>query len=148
MGLLDEKEQSIIRDFIEEQRVYVSRPMNLGEMVGVLYELSEEEKKLIGKIEEEKQILVYHVIRDRTNVGVLYSMLFVSMYEEDWKTERRSLEGAGADGAHPLVYVWNAGFLEEDEEDLTEGFGEWGVITVITGEGGLFQIFPDYGEVL
>lgn len=148
LGLLDEKEKSVIRDFIEDQKVYVSRPMNLGEMVGVLYELSEEEKKLVRKIEDEEQILVYHVIRDRTNVGVLYSMLFVSMYEEDWKTERRSLEGAGTDGAHPLVYVWNAGFLEEDEKDLSKGFVDWGVITVISGGGGLCQVFPDYEEVI
>lgn len=148
LGLLDEKEKSVIRDFIEDQKVYVSRPMNLGEMVGVLYELSEEEKKLVRKIEDEEQILVYHVMRDRTNVGMLYSMLSVSMHEEDWKTERRPLEGAGTDGAHPLAYVWNAGFLKADDGDLTEGFGEWGAITVISGEGGLCQIFPDYEEIL
>ena len=34
LGLLDEKEQSVIRDFEEEHKVYVSRPTNLGVMVG------------------------------------------------------------------------------------------------------------------
>ena len=49
----------------------ISRPMNLGVMVGVLYEWSDEERKLIEKVENQFQILVYHVIRNVTNAGIL-----------------------------------------------------------------------------
>ena len=144
LGLLDEKEQSAIRDFEEEHKVYVSRPTNLGVMVGVLYEWSDEERKLIEKVENQFQILVYHVIRNVTNAGILYAMLSVSSYEEEWPAERKALKGIEADGANPLAYVWNAGLQDEEALDLSKGFGEWGSIFVVRGEGGLCQIFPDY----
>lgn len=144
LGLLDEREQSVIRDFEEEHKVYVSRPMNLGVLVGVLYELSDEERTLVEKTENRFQILVYHMIRNVTNIGILYAMLSVSSYEEEWPAERKALSGIETDGAHPLAYVWNAGLQEEDNVDLSKGFGEWGAVTVVRGEGGLCQIFPDY----
>lgn len=144
LGLLDEKEQSVIRDFEEEHKIYVSRPMNLGEMAGVLYEWSDEEKKLVEKVENQFQILVYHVVRTVTNMGVLYAMLSVSSYEEEWPAERRALKGIETDGANPLAYVWNVGLEEEDDADLSKGFGEWGSILIAEGEGGLYQIFPEY----
>lgn len=144
LGLLDEKEQSVIRDFEEEHKVYVSRPMNLGVMVGVLYEWSDEERMLVEKVENQFQILVYHMIRNVTNAGILYAMLSVSSYEEEWPAERRALEGIETDGANLLAYVWNAGLQEEDGLDLSKGFGEWGSILIAGGEGGLCQIFPDY----
>lgn len=144
LGLLDEKEQSVIRDFEKEHKVYVSRPMNMGVMVGVLYEWSDEERRLVEKVEDRFQILVYHVIRNVTNVGILYAMLSVSSYEEEWQAERRALKGIETDGANPLAYVWNAGQQEEEALDLSKGFGEWGSILVVRGEGGLCQIFPDY----
>lgn len=118
--------------------------MNLGVMVGVLYEWSDEERKLIEKVENQFQILVYHVIRNVTNAGILYAMLSVSSYEEEWPAERKALKGIEADGANPLAYVWNAGLQDEEALDLSKGFGEWGSILVVGGEGGLCQIFPDY----
>lgn len=150
LELLDEKEQSVIRDFEEKHKVYVSRPMNLyvsrpmnqRALVGVLYELSEEERTLVEKTENRFQILVYHMIRNVTNIGILYAMLSVSSYEEEWPAERKALSGIETDGAHPLAYVWNAGLQEEDNVDLSKGFGEWGAVTVVRGEGGLCQIFP------
>ena len=144
LGLLDEKEQSVIRDFEEEHKVYVSRPKNLGVMVGVLYEWSDEERTLVEKVENQFQILVYHMIRNVTNVGILYAMLSVSSYEEEWTAERKALKGIKSDAANPLAYVWNAGLQEEEALDLSKGFGEWGSILIVEGEGGLCQIFPDY----
>ena len=151
LGLLDEKEQSVIRDFEEEHKVYVSRtrnlyasPMNQGVMVGVLYEWSDEERTLVEKVENQFQILVYHMIRNVTNVGILYAMLSVSSYEEEWTAERKALKGIKSDAANPLAYVWNAGLQEEEALDLSKGFGEWGSILIVEGEGGLCQIFPDY----
>ena len=89
LGLLDEKEQSVIRDFEEEHKVYVSRPTNLGVMVGVLYEWSDEERKLVEKVENQFQILVYHVIRNVTNAGILYAMLSVSSMKKNGRRRGR-----------------------------------------------------------
>lgn len=141
LGLLDLPEESIIRDFKENNTVYISRPRDLGVMTGVLYKPSQAEQKLIEKIEKEYEILVYHVIRNETNVGVMYAMLYVSGYEEEWRADRKALMDIGTGVAHPLACVWNAGFVEEDAEDLSEGFKEWGAISVIEGAGGLYMEF-------
>lgn len=141
LGLLDLPEESVIREFQENHEVFVSRPLNLGEPVGVLYKLSDAEKRLVEKIEKTEKILIYHVIRNETNVGVMYAMLSVSRYEGDWKTERKALENMEAEVVYPLAYVWNVGM---GEEDLLEGFGEWGTIAISGGEGGLCQIFGSW----
>ncbi len=140
LDLLDLPEESVIREFKEDQIVYVSRPMNMGVMVGVLYKLSDPERKLVRKIEKDHNILVYHVIRNETDIGVMYTLLYVSENEEEWKTDRKRLKDIETDAAHPLAYVWNTGCVEEDEEDLSEGYGEWGAVSIIKGEGGLCRI--------
>lgn len=137
LDLLDLPEESVIREFKEKGEVFVSRTMYMGEWVGVLYKLSDAERKLVEKIEREKKILVYHVIRNETSVGVMYAMLSVSGYKEDWRIERRGLENIETGEAHPMAYVWNAG---NKKKGLTEGCGEWGSICIIKGEGGLCRI--------
>lgn len=138
LDLLDLPEESVIREFKEKGEAFVSRPMNMGKWVGVLYKLSDAERKLVEKIEKKEKILVYHVIRNETNAGVMYAMLSVSGYEQDWRIERKGLENIETGKAHPLAYVWNAG---DEKKELTEGCGEWGTISIIKGEGGLCRIF-------
>lgn len=140
LDLLDLPEESIIREFKENQVVYVSRPKYLGVMTGVLYKLSDAERKLVQKIEEDHDILIYHAIRNETNIGVMYAFLYVSGNEKEWKMDRKMLENIDTDAAHPLAYVWNAGDIEVDADDLSDGFGEWGAVSVVKGEGGLCRI--------
>lgn len=135
LELLDLPEESVIRDFEENNTVYVSKPRNTGIMVGVLYKLSDEERRLVEKIEEEYGILVYHVIKNETAAGAMYTMLSVSEHEEEWNEDRETLKGIDTDAARPMAYVWSV-----EGEDLSNGFGEWGTITVIGGEGGLCRI--------
>ena len=90
----------------------------LSEMTGGVYELSNEKelKAKIKEFEEEHNALVYHVIRTMTNIGELYSFLYISDYEEEWDMDNASLEEG-----YTLAYVWN-----KDDEWCSE-FGEIGV---------------------
>ena len=53
LELLDLSEESVISDFKENNIIYASSPMNLGVMVGVLYKLSDAERRLVRKIEKK-----------------------------------------------------------------------------------------------
>lgn len=51
------------------------------------------ERKLIDELSDRESIgIIYYVIHQYTNIGELYSLLFVSNFEEDWKLERRDCE--------------------------------------------------------
>lgn len=55
--------------------------------------LTDEEKKMVKKYEEESNCLVYHIIHSFSpNIGETYELLRVSNYIEDWEYENQSLE--------------------------------------------------------
>ena len=88
--------------------------------------LSEEEGKLVADYESQTGNLVYYVIFNDTEFGRLYSFLFVSKYEKEWKTEWDYLN------MHtPLVYV-----LNKDDEILSEH----GTIEIENHQGVLTRI--------
>lgn len=140
LELLDLSEESVISDFKENNIIYASSPMNLGVMVGVLYKLSDAERRLVRKIEKKYDILVYHIIKNETSIGVMYALLSVSSNEDEWKADRAALKDIDREAAHPLAYVWNAGQVREEEENLSDGYGEWGSISIVKGQGGLCWI--------
>lgn len=76
----------------------------LSEMTGGVYEISNENelKVKIKEFEAENNALVYHVIRTLTDLGELYSFLYVSDYEEEWELDHVDIKAGYA-----LVYVWN-----------------------------------------
>ena len=45
----------------------------------------------IRKIEEEYNILVYHVVRVRTTMGVMDSLLYVSDHKNEWEYDNEDL---------------------------------------------------------
>lgn len=52
-----------------------------------------QERALIDEVADRESIgLIYYVIHQFTNIGELYSMLFVSNFEEDWEIERKDCE--------------------------------------------------------
>lgn len=56
----------------------------------------------IRKLEEEYGILVYHVIRARTTMGILDSLLYVSDHKDEWEYDNADL----ADG-YAMTYTIN-----------------------------------------
>lgn len=82
---------------------------------------------MVDDFEKENNGLVYHVIKSRTNIGLMYSLLYVSEYEEEWKMDMEDL-GTG----QALAYVVN-----KDMPDCSE----FGTIGIAPSIGGLRRIW-------
>lgn len=78
-------------------RVMVSEPP-----FGGLYELNEEEQKMVSGFEQENNALVYMVVRSNTEFGLLDSLLFVGDEKSEWAYENEDLK----DG-YVFAYVVN-----------------------------------------
>lgn len=99
--------------------------LNLSENGGLLYYLNEDEQKMVDDFEKENNGLVYHVIKSRTTIGLMYALLYVSEYLEEWKMDMEDL-GEG----QALAYVVNM-----DMPDCSE----FGTIGIKPSVGGLIR---------
>ena len=86
----------VLKDFEEEGK------LNKSELCGILFWLDDSEKKMVFEFEEEHDAVVYYVIHQYTNIGELYSLLYVSFDDEEWKLDMADLEAGRA-----LAYVIN-----------------------------------------
>ena len=102
--------ENIIREFEKEGIV------NLSKNGGCLYWLDSDQQAIVDEFETEYDALVYHVIHTYTQFGKLYSLLYVSKYEDEWEYDRDDLQQG-----YPIVYVKNA------SDDTCSEFGSIGV---------------------
>ncbi len=109
---------NVLTDFEEER-------LNKSELIGVLYWLNNEEIKAVREFEAEHESIVYHVIHQFTNIGELYSFLYVKLDDEEWK-----MDDEGVDQHEALAYVWNK---------TTPQFSEFGYIGIRSQIGGLVR---------
>ena len=58
--------------------------------------------KAINKFEKEYNAYVYHIVYNNTNIGQLYTMLYVSSHEEEWESDRADIKEKQL-----YAYVWN-----------------------------------------
>lgn len=100
----------------------------LSEITGGLYEFSDNEvlNEKIQSIEDEYNLLVYHVIHSYTEFGELYNFLYVSDNEEEWEMDNEDV----AEG-YAVAYVWNI---------TDEWCSEFGSIAIALRFGGLVRI--------
>lgn len=89
--------RNAITDFKDDDRLYKS------EDLGFLYWLYDDEEEMVKKFEKEHECVVYHVILSRTNIGTMYSLLYVSLDDEEWEEDRADLQN----GRQVLAYVVN-----------------------------------------
>lgn len=77
---------SVTSLFSKEDRLYYSERIN-KQYSAVLNILDENEElyKKVKEFEERTGHLVYHCILTQTTFGTILDMLFISIYEEDWK---------------------------------------------------------------
>ena len=108
-----------VKEFEEEGK------LNLSENGGLLYYLNEDEQKMVDDFEKENNGLVYHVIKSRTTIGLMYALLYVSEYLEEWEMDMEDL-GEG----QALAYVVNM-----DMPDCSE----FGTIGIKPSVGGLVR---------
>lgn len=88
--------RNAITDFKDDDRLYKS------EDLGFLYWLYDDEEEMVKKFEKEHECVVYHVILSRTNIGTMYSLLYVSLDDEEWEEDRADLQNGQV-----LAYVVN-----------------------------------------
>lgn len=99
-----------------------------SEGIGALYELNEEEQKIVDDFEKKhKDYKVYHVIHNVTNIGEMYNLLYVDTYCDEWKYFENDLKMGIT-----LAYVYN-----KDYEDCSE----FGSIAVKSNIGGLIRTY-------
>lgn len=80
-----ELHKNVIKEFKKERKLNKSQMGRVGNVnVGVLYWLDEDERQKVKELEEEYDMVVYHVIESHTSFGTLLSMLYVSSNEEEW----------------------------------------------------------------
>lgn len=93
---------------------------------GILYWLDDEEAAKVAEIEEEHNVLVYHVIKSVTTIGTMYSMLYVNAHSEEWEYDWNDLREGYA-----VAYVYN-----EDMPDCSE----FGTIGIRPAFGGVLRV--------
>lgn len=98
-----------------------------SESYGALYEVNEEEQKIIDKFEHEHEnYLVYHMIHNIFEFGECYSILYVSPDTEEWQQDKDDIKEGYA-----FAYVYN-----KDDEWCSE----FGSIAIKPSFGGLVRI--------
>lgn len=105
-----------IKEFKEDGK------LNLSERHGILYWLDDEERKMVEELEQKYNFMAYHVIKTYSTIGLMYSILFVSEYEEEWEMEMDDIEQGYA-----FVYTVN-----KDMPECSE-FGTIGIRPCIGG---------------
>lgn len=144
LKLWDTPEDSIIRRFEETGELFKSIPAR-GGRVGELYTLSEAEQRLVKEFEMQNKCLVYHVIRNEmmvnpSGVNVQYSLLYVSAKKKEWEKDKSNLLDIESRILYPNAYVYSAGDVIPDAENLSGGYGEFMEIGITWGCGGLCRV--------
>lgn len=110
----------IIFDFKEKRTLRCS-------LEGISFlEIDEYVKEKIEILEEDKGILIYHIIISNKGYGLCYNLLYVSKDEEEWEEEKRYLE-------HGYVYVYAMNLEYPNNSD-------YGTIEVVSRNGILERI--------
>lgn len=89
---------------------------------GILYWLDDEEKQMVADFEKDYGGVVYHAIKTLSNIGLMYSLLYVSKHTEEWEMDRADIQEGRA-----FVYVVN-----KDMPDCSE-FGTIGIRPLFGG---------------
>lgn len=98
-----------------------------SEGYGALYEVNDEEQKLIDNFEKNhKGCLVYHMIHNKFEFGECYSILYVSSNKEEWESDKEDIKNG---------YVF--AYVENIDNDWCSEFGS---IAVKSQFGGLVRI--------
>lgn len=113
--------EQVVTDF-EQGKLYKSEYS-----YGALYDLDEAEKQRVKAFEEKHNALVYHIIKNTTNYGVIYSYLCVDQYPEEWEIDMKDINSGTI-----LCYKDNINIPD---------FSEFGYIGITPISGGLRREF-------
>lgn len=108
----------IIKNYRKDKTIYQS------EAGGIIYELDDDAKVAIKSVIEDDKI-PYHVVKNTTTFGVVYSVLYVSKNLSEWKWERGNNDGI------IMNYCYNS---------TEPTYSEYGDSRFIAANGGLKRI--------
>lgn len=98
-----------------------------SEGYGALYEVNDEEQKIIDKFEASHEgCLVYHMIHNVYEFGECYSMLYVSSDTDEWQSDKDDIKEG---------YVF--AYVENVDSDWCSEFGS---IAIKPSFGGLVRL--------
>lgn len=118
--------ENTIKEFMVERKLNKSIPVRMGSaVVGSLFLLNEDEEAIVREIEDDYNIVVYHVIENNTDFGKLLTMLYVSSEVEEWQYDEELF-----DSNCQFAYVKNL------DDDLCS---EFGTINYAKAYGGLVR---------
>lgn len=120
---------NVRKEFEQDEIIYYSESLG-GAFCGILYWLRNKPEfvNIVKKIEEEKNIYVYHCILNHyRDDGDVLTMLYISSDEDFWKNERQEL----IDG-YPCVCSYSFSFPQ---------FSEFGGITITGVNGGINKLY-------
>lgn len=120
LRMLGVMENPVIRDFQTSGKIYRS------ESGGILYDLDEQAQEAVDVFQKEWNYLPYAVIVSYTEIGTMYTVLFVSPNKEEWPGERPDTRDGFC-----YAYVYNA-----DDPMLSE----LGGVLVEGANGGLCRV--------
>lgn len=119
---------TVKEDFFDDGSLYRSEQNKVAIIdVGVLFWLSDKENEMIKRLENKLGIKVYHVILNHTIEGEMYSLLYISQYQEEWELDKEELRNG-----QPFVYVYCP---------YDEFCSEFGGIGIDKGYGGIIRIW-------
>lgn len=87
--------EHVQKDFKENHKLYISDSV-------FLCSLTQEENDMIKKWEERTGNMVYHAIRNDSQIGELFTMLYVSRDADNWQNDRKELKSG-----FPMAYCIN-----------------------------------------
>lgn len=120
--------ENVLKEFKEDKTIYYSENLG-GSFSGILYWLANKDEYVekVRKIEQERNIFVYHCILNHTIDGDLLTMLYVSEYQDEWDFEKNDLRNGCTD-----AYVCN---LNRDIDS------EFGSVQITGVNGGLVRVY-------
>ena len=99
-----------------------------SEGYGALYEINEEEQKIVDKFQKEHEgCYVYHMIHNVFDFGECYSILYVSPDVDEWQQDKEDIKEGRV-----FAYVYNKDF---------DWCSEFGSIAIKSQFGGLMRLY-------
>lgn len=117
---------NVINEFRDERKLNKSIYCKVGRAkVGTLYWLTEEEERIVKEIENDYNIVVYHVIESNTEFGKLLTMLYVGSDVDEWEYDEELFK-------HNCQFA----YVKNLNDDICS---EFGTISYMKACGGLIR---------
>ena len=112
-----EMDKNLIKEFSEEEKLYYSDPQgflfwfkNATSTRNQEFRVPKAVFDALKSFEERTGYLVYHVIQNLTEIGTMWSFLYVSKNADEWESEKKELENGLL-----YAYVYNSIYPELSE---------------------------------